>query len=350
MADKRINSHEIARIAGVSRSTVSRVINNINNVKPDTRERVLQIIKDYDYSPDFSAQMLAGKPSNTIGLFVSSNRMFSNKISVEDLLMDFMLARVIEIASEHDYFVLSRIIGDVNDISNQTKIREMFTQRRIDAGIFIGFPNFYSSIEEMVASGYVIGVLDQNIPGRNEPNRIVVNFDDDTMENAVNYLYGLGHRKIATIMGDPRRFNGQQKEQAFFRAMKKLGIVPKKEWIIRGNFNRYLAKLEIEKFLSRNKEMPTAILCANDDMAFGAMKALESFNIKIPDDVSVVGIDDSFLSRYYKPALTSFRVDFDDMLRILTENVIDCIQKPFTEPHRFTISSELIARESSRKI
>ncbi|MHB8062462.1 MAG: LacI family DNA-binding transcriptional regulator [Ruminiclostridium sp.] len=350
MAEKRINSHEIARIAGVSRSTVSRVINNINNVKSDTRERVLQIIKDYDYSPDFSAQMLAGKPSNTIGLFVSSNRIYLNEISVEDLVMDFMLARVIEIASGHDYFVLCRIIADVNDINNHAKIREMFAQRRIDAGIFIGFPNFYSSIEELVALGHVIGIMDQNIPDRDEPNRVIVNFDDDTMAEAVKYIYGLGHRKLAVILGDPRRFNGLQKEQAYYKAMSDLGLEIKKEWIIRGNFNRNLAKLEMEKLLSTHKGLPTAILCANDDMAFGVMRALESFNIKIPEDISVVGIDDSFLSRYSKPALTSFRVDFDNMLRTLTENVIECIQKPFTEPHRSTISSELIVRESCKKI
>ena len=350
MLDKRINSHEVARIAGVSRSTVSRVINNSNTVKPDTREKVLQIIKEYSYSPDFSAQMLAGKPSNTIGLFFASNRC-DNRINAEDLLVNFMLERIIEIASDHDYFVLSRIIRDFNKESNQYKIREMFAQRRIDAGIFIGFPNHFSPIEEIIAMGHVVGIMDQNIPGRNEPNRIIVNFDDMTMENAVNYLYRLGHRKILAVLGDNRRYNGIQKEDAFYRAMRRLGLKLRKEWILRGNFNRICAKAEVEKFLKQeHKEMPTAILCACDDMAYGVMEVLEASGIKVPEDFSLIGIDDSFMSQHTNPALTTFRVNFEDMLRKLTESVITCIQSPFEKTRRFTFESELVVRDSAREI
>lgn len=350
MIDKRVNSHEIARIAGVSRSTVSRVINNSNTVKIGTRDRVLQIIRDYDYSPDFSAQMLAGKPSNTIGLFFASNRN-NNKMNAEDLLVDFMLERIIEIASDHDYFVLARIIRNFNEESSKLKIREMFAQRRIDAGIFIGFPNYFSPIEEMVALGHVVGIMDQNIPGRNEPNRIIVNFDNNTMEDGVDYLYSLGHRKILAVLGDKRRYNGIQKEEAFYRAMKRLDLKRNKEWILRGNFNRMQAHSEMEKFLkSQHKGMPTAVLCACDDMAYGVMEVLDAAGLKIPEDLSVVGIDDSFMSKHSNPALTTFRVNFDEMLRKLTENVIACIQNPFTKPQKFTFGSEIVIRNSCQNM
>lgn len=350
MKEKRINSREIARLAGVSRSTVSRVINNSNTVKPETREHVLRIIKDYAYCPDFSAQMLTGKPSNTIGLFFASNRS-NSQINAEDLLVNFMLERIIEIASDHDYFVLAKIIHDVSKESNHYKIREMFTQRRIDGGIFIGFPNYFSPIEEMVASGYVVGIIDQKIPGRNETNRITVNFDDKTMEDAVDYLYRLGHRKILTVLGDIRRHNGVQKEEAFFNAMKRLGLKIRKEWILRGNFVRLQTKTEMEKFLKlQHKEMPTAVVCACDDMAYGVMEVLEASGYRIPEDISVLGIDDSFMSQYTRPPLTTFRVEFEDMLRTLTENVIACINKPFEEPHRFTFGSKIVIRNSCRSI
>lgn len=350
MQDKRINSHEIARLAGVSRSTVSRVINNCSRVKQETRDHVLQVIREYSYSPDFSAQMLAGKPSNTIGLFFASNRV-NDQINAEDLLVDFMLERIIEIASDHDYFVLTKMIHNINKESNQNKIREMFAQRRIDGGIFIGFPNYFSPIEEIVASGYVVGIMDQNIPGRHEKNRIIVNFDEDTMENAVEYLYKLGHRDIMIVLGDNRRYNGIQKEEAAFRAMNKYNLKIQKDWLLRGYFNRLQAKVEMEKFLSeKHDSMPTAILCACDDMAYGVIDALEEHKIKIPEEISIVGVDDSFMSQYTKPPLTTYRVDFNEMLRELTENVISCIQQPFEEACKLTFGSKIIIRSSCREI
>lgn len=350
MREKRINSEEIARLAGVSRSTVSRVINNCKNVHPKTRERVLKIIGEYSYAPDFSAQMLAGKPSNTIGLFFASNRS-SNQISAEDLLVNFMIERIIEIASDYDYFVLTKMIHDVHSEQNHMKIREMFVQRRIDGGIFVGFPNYYAPIEEMVASNYVVGIMDQNIPGRNETNRIIVNFDDDTMERAVEYLYQLGHRDIMVVLGDHRRFNGVQKEQAFYRAMDRLGLKVRKDWVLRGYFNRNIAYSEMEGFFRyRHSRMPTAVVCACDDMAYGVMDSLYEHGFRIPDDISVLGVDDSFMSRYTKPPLTTFRVDFEAMLKNLTENVIACIQKPFETPSRMTFGSTLVVRGSCRAI
>jgi len=350
MREKRINSEEIARLAGVSRSTVSRVINNCKNVKPKTRERVMKIIEEYSYAPDFSAQMLAGRPSNTIGLFFASNRS-SNQISAEDLLVNFMIERIIEIASDYDYFVLTKMIHDVSLERNHARIKEMFVQRRIDGGIFIGFPNYYAPVEEMVASNYVVGIMDQNIPGRNETNRIVVNFDDETVEKAVEYANQLGHRDILVVLGDHRRYNGMQKEQAFYRAMERLGLEIRRDWILRGYFNRNIAYSEMDNFLRNNNgHMPTAIICACDDMAFGVMDSLEEHGYKIPDDISIIGVDDSFMSQYTNPPLTTFKVDFEAMLRNLTENVIACIQEPFDSPCRITFGSELIVRESCKKI
>ena len=361
MSDKRVNSHEIARIAGVSRSTVSRVINRVDNVKADTRDHVLRIIEEYSYCPDYSAQRLAGKPANTIGLFIAANRSES-RMNAEDLLVDIMMERIIEIASDQDFYVLARIIRDTARDTHQSKIREMFTQRRIDGGIFIGFPNHFALIEELIAQGHVVGILDQCIPGRNEPNRIIVNFDDNTMALAVEFLFSMGHRNFITVLGDPRRYNGTQKESAFRRTMKKLGLQIRKDWVLYGRFERLQAKAEMNRYLQQSEgfgkgadvkyagQRPTAILSCNDDMMFGVMDALEENGLRVPDDYSLVSIDDSYMSRYTSPPLTTFRVDFEDMLRKLTENVIAYIRQPFADHRIFEFPSEIVVRDSCRRL
>jgi LacI family transcriptional regulator len=283
-------------------------------------------------------------------------------MNAEDLLVDIMLERIIEIASDQDFYVLARIIRDTTKDTHQVKIREMFTQRRIDGGIFIGFPNHFALIEELIAEGHVVGILDQCIPGRNEPNRIIVNFDDNTMALAVEYLFSMGHRNFITVLGDSRRYNGAQKESAFRRAMKNLGLQVRKDWILYGRFERLQAKSEMNRFLLQSADSgkkadakhagqrPTAILCCNDDMSFGILDALHENGLRVPDDYSLISIDDSYMSRYTTPPLTTFHVDFEEMLRKLTESVIAFILQPSADHRVFEFPSEIVERESCRRL
>ncbi|MDR2535722.1 MAG: LacI family transcriptional regulator, partial [Treponema sp.] len=151
-----IDATEIARIAGVSRATVSRVINNYAFVKPDTRSRVLAVIEQYAYSPNLSAQILAGKPSNTIGLFLTVMDYTSSKSRLEDTHINFMTERVIHTAMSRGYYVLVYQVGDIAALIEKKKLSDMFIQSRIDAGIFVGFPNQCDVIEELVGRGGVV--------------------------------------------------------------------------------------------------------------------------------------------------------------------------------------------------
>ena len=131
-ANKDINSNEIARLAGVSRSTVSRVINNYPNVPPETREKVMKIIEQYNYFPNISAQVLAGKRAKSIGVFLVARGQFSS-----DILTNLLITSVIEGASDCGYYVVTNIIRDIKDSESIKIVKEMFFQRSIDGGIFI---------------------------------------------------------------------------------------------------------------------------------------------------------------------------------------------------------------------
>src|SRR5690606_4860800 len=174
-------------IAGVSRSTVSRVINNYPNVLQATRDKVMQVIEQYKYSPNFSARIMSGMKTRTIGLFlISPEEVF------HDSLTNSLITGFIESASNQGYYVLTHIIRNTRDSEVLRKVKETFYQQRIDGGVFIGAANHEPLIEELIAEGYVVGIIDQNIKGRNEPNRVISNFGNHQgMKQGVDYLASL---------------------------------------------------------------------------------------------------------------------------------------------------------------
>lgn len=341
-----MNSTQIAQLAGVSRSTVSRVINNYPSVPPETREKVMKVIKEYNYFPDMSAQVLAGKNMRNIGLFIIDKGSVSS-----DPTSNMLIASVIEEASSHDYYVLTNIIRDCKSPKNIERVKTVFYQNRIDAGIFMGADNHEPFIEELIAEGFIIGIVDQDLPGRDEPNRIVYSFDNEEgAEKAIDYLVSLNHRNIGILNGDLRRHAGSARYEGFLKAMKHYGLPIRNEWILQSDFSSTNGYHTMKNFLQRQTELPTAFFAANDSIAFGAIRALNEKHIHVPSDLSIIGIDDHVLSKLYHPPLTTFKADFTSMMQGLTNDVIKTIEHTNKKGIKVTMSSELIVRESCRSL
>jgi len=341
-----MNSTQIAQLAGVSRSTVSRVINNYPSVPPETREKVMKVIKEYNYFPDMSAQVLAGKNMRNIGLFIIDKGSVSS-----DPTSNMLIASVIEEASSHDYYVLTNIIRDCKSPKNIERVKTVFYQNRIDAGIFMGADNHEPFIEELIAEGFIIGIVDQDLPGRDEPNRIVYSFDNEEgAEKAIDYLVSLNHRNIGILNGDLRRHAGSARYEGFLKAMKHHGLPIRNEWILQSDFSSTNGYHTMKNFLQRKTELPTAFFAANDSIAFGAIRALNEKHIHVPSDLSIIGIDDHVLSKLYHPPLTTFKADFTSMMQGLTNDVIKTIEHTNKKGIKVTMSSELIVRESCRSL
>ena len=346
MKRSKINSTQIAELAGVSRSTVSRVINNYPSVPPETREKVMKVIKEYNYVPDMSAQVLAGKNMRNIGLFIIDKGSVSN-----DPTSNKLITSVIEEASLHDYYILTHIIRNSKDPVSVDRVKAVFYQNRIDAGIFMGADNHEPFIEELIAEGFIIGIVDQDLPGRDEPNRIVYSFDNENGAiQAVNYLVTLNHRNIGIINGDLKRHAGSARFEGYLKAMKHLCLPVRKEWILQGDFNSDSGYCSMKNFLKTNAALPTAFFAANDSIAFGAIRALNEKGIKVPEDVSIIGIDDHALSAFFHPPLTTFKVDFRGMMQHLTKDVIKTIEEPNKKSIKMSAGNELIIRESCRSL
>jgi len=347
VSKKNVNSAEIARIAGVSRSTVSRVINNYPDVSEKTRDRVLKTIKMYNYYPNVSAQALAGKKKKTIGLFMITDGQLA-----DDYIANSIMVSVFETASTSGYHVFTGVIRDTHDTDSTKNTKEAFFQRRIDAGIFAGYVNHEPMIEELIAEGFIVGVLDQDLPGRTEPNRIVFNFNSrETARNAVSYLARLGHRRIGIINGDTRQHSGIEKSHGFQEGMEAEGLIPNDRWVTFGEYSEESGYENMKKILANPDLLPTGVCCANDNIAFGAIRAIREGNLRVPEDISVVGIDDHAFSALSKPPLTTFKLDYMELMKAMTLKIISVVQQGKSgEFTKIQFGSELVERESCRKI
>ncbi len=346
MKKSEVNSTEIARLAGVSRSTVSRVINNYSNVPNETRDKVMKVIQQYNYFPNASAQALAGKRSRTIGLFLIDQGHVAG-----DILTNMLIVSVIAHASEHGYYVLTHIIRHTKDTEVIKNVREIFYQRRIDGGIFIGAAIREPFIEELIEEGFTVGIFDQELPEHPEPNRIVSNFNNDSgMKQAVAYLAGLGHTRIGVINGDMKRLSGQTKYEGFLMAMRMCGLEVNPDWVLDGDFNESSGVHAMRTLLGKGGELPTAIIAANDSVAFGAIRELKERGVQVPEDISVIGFDDHALSAKHHPALTTIRVDFSGMLKRMTSCLIARIEDKTPVVREISLDCSLVVRDSCRRI
>jgi len=319
-----IKSEEVAKKAGVSRSTVSKVINHYGDISKETQDKVWKVIKECGYTPNQAARTLAGKSVDTLGLFFMLQRDDSYDVT-EDIIVDRMLASVVDAAAKMGFLTLTMIIRNHDELA-LTEIRDVFMQGRINGGIFLGCRDNEPLVEELIQKGFIIGLIDYPPPEEQEENRVIVNFEEQCASRAVDYLVKLGHRKIMGIHGDQFRFDGRNKKHFFLEAMKRHKLEIRDNWNLQASFYLGVSEKVIKEFLDSGAELPTAIFCANDHIAFGTIQALQKEGIRIPEDISVIAVDDAYMSRYMRPALTTFRVDFSAMLSMLTGAVILRIQ------------------------
>ncbi|MGH4139356.1 LacI family DNA-binding transcriptional regulator [Clostridium sp.] len=344
-----MNSIDIANIAGVSRSTVSRVINNYTNVPEETRKRIQQIIKENNYVPHASARMLAGAKNRVIGLFIIDMKADSGgkQVTASSYFSPF-LGSVIDNASKLGYNVLVSIVSKQKDYK---KVKETFYNKTISGGIFIGEKNGESEIKDIIRSGYRVALLDQSVKLDEEvySKCIIVNADNYYgAYKATNYLIELGHSKIAHIIGISENLSGIERLDAYKEALTDAGIPIKNNLIVKGDFTINGGYNATKKML--RKEIPTAIFCGNDNMAIGALNAIKETNLRVPEDISIVGFDDIEVARYISPSLTTVKMDLLEMASIATNTLITSIENDSNFSANYTLPIDLVKRNSCKTL
>ena len=343
---KRINSTEIAKLAGVSRSTVSRVINNYPNVPEATREHVMRIIRENHYYPQLSGKMLTGKRSKTIGLFwVRDSSSIAN-----DSLSSMYFMHIIDEATFRNYMILSCIVRNLTDPENVQFVRRTFNEGRIDAGIFVGMDLDTPVITELLDAGEVVGTFDYTDPAHH-PTLISANFEKNIGGKLAEYLCGLGHRKIAVVSGDMHKLTCIDRKESLIAALGSMGITVPDKWNrdagITQNDGYLSAKAMLEATMD---DLPTVICANNDCAAFGVYQALNELGIGIGTEVSVVGIDGHPHNKFAYPALTSVEFDFRKMFSTLVDRVIDLLETGETDQNEFYMEGKLVIRDSVKDL
>jgi LacI family transcriptional regulator len=344
-----MNSIDIAKIAGVSRSTVSRVINNYENVPEETRKRIQQIIEENNYVPHASARMLAGVKNRIIGLFIIDMKVDSDgkQVTASSYFSPFTGA-VIENASKMGYNVLVSIVSKQKEYK---KIKDIFYNKTIAGGIFIGEKNGESEIKDIINSGFKVALIDQAVKSDEEVYKkcIIVNADSyGGAYKATNYLIDLGHLKIAHIVGVSEHLSSIERLEGYKKALTDAGITIKNSLIVKSNFTISGGYNATKKLLQ--KEIPTAIFCGNDNMAIGAIQAIKEADLKVPEDISIVGFDDIEVAMYLNPPLTTVRMALMEMASVATNSLISSIENDSNFSANYTVPIDLIERNSCKTL
>lgn len=318
----KITSEEIAKLANVSRSTVSRVINNYTNVPEDTRKKVMAVIEEYGYEPNSFARVLAGKAKQEIALYISDCDAVKKRWKgIESPYFMRLIAELVSQGKEYGYLISVFVVSQVWDFA---KIENMYMNREICGGIFVGFEFQMEAVNQLINAGFNMVVID---PG---PNMIqkdnVSGIYSQNLEAgymATRYLLDRGHKKIAHLCGDDR-LSSRERIAGYKKAMAEAGI-PEKEFLIEpGDFNREKAIRASEKLL---QHPITAIYAANDLMAIIAMRTADNMNKKVPEDIMIVGCDYNMTYEDLGYHLTTVEISVRDIARTAVRAVIGMEKK-----------------------
>lgn len=332
-----VTLEEVARVAGVSRSTVSRVINEQPSVRPETRERVWQAIHECGYRPDPVARSLVTRRTQIIGVVIPE--------AVAQLFADpffpLLLRGATETCNAQHYQLILALFDD------PSKERDLY-ERVLRNGYVDGVVVASASLADPLISH----LEEDGIPfvsvGRH-PSKDVHFVDADNVSGAhmaVEHLIRLGHRRIATICGRLDMAAGKDRLRGYRQALEAHRIPVQNELIVEGDFSEASGMAAMPPLLSAS---PSAVFSASDTMAIGALKALRRAGLRVPEDIALVGFDDIPVASVVEPALTTVRQPIERLGSMAVEVLLGLLRDApdvRAPTHKIILPAELIVRES----
>lgn len=333
MTPTRPTIRDVARQAGVSHQTVSRVINGSEDVLPETRAVVEAAIEELGYRPSAIARSMARGLTHTLAI-ISPN------------LTDYTFASVIEGAEvearQHDYFVLSSSALDVQAF--QGLVDELVGHRRVD-GLIVINPYADERYQFLPKDFPVVFVGARS----HDENVCSISLDDEKVAyEATQHLISLGHMRIALVTGPMEEDCSQDRLEGFQHALKETGISFDPSLVFEGDWSATSGSEALVDFVKKGN-LPTAVFAQNDRMAMGVLRAARDASIKVPDQLSVIGVDDMPLSSYFDPPLTTMRQDMPLIGQEASRMLIDIIQNKTVEQTVLKLPAQLVIRQSTAK-
>lgn len=336
------NRREVAKLAGVSEATVSRVLNGIGPMKETTRDRVMEAAKQLNYELNAVASSFARGKSGNLGVVmphVPKVHLFSTYYFSE------ILGGIGEAVHAKGYGLLL-LFRDPTQVYDYVSL---FRTQRVDACIVLGASAIDSEsegIHRLATTNLPFCVMDQRF--ENPAVSIVAADHEQGSYNAVKYLIDSGHRRIGFLNGSPQYSNSGDRMTGYLRALRESGIEPDTTLLYEGNYSRKSGTLAANPIFANLNKLD-ALFVANDRMAIGLMQGLRTMGCQLPSELKIIAYDDSDAASFTEPTLTTVKVPFYEMGRLAAERLITRFTVKDTHAMVFQekLQTKLIIRKSS---
>ena len=330
---------DVAIAAGVSKATVSRVLNgNYTYIREETRLRVLKAISDLGYRPSIVARSLTYQRTNTVGLLISD---------VGNPYYPDVIHGVEDVAFQNNYQVF---LGNTNyDMQRGMGLIQSFIDRRVDGVLIMSSSMSNNWLQKLIQNDIPAVVVDWDINGLSgKLGCIYVDFKPG-LQSAAEYLVKIGHRRFAHISGPLFLQTSKIRQFYFIEALNNLGINPQDIICIQGNLNIDGGYIAMENIININNP-PTAIFAANDLSALGAIKAARQYGLNVPNHISIIGLDDIWLANQNDPPLTTIALPKYEIGLKAMNILLELINIPSSESSILKVDhveSKLIIRKTT---
>ncbi len=329
-----MNLEQIAKLSGVSRSTVSRVINNDPDVSEATRDKVMQVVERVNYTPNATARGLAAGQTHVLGLVIP--------MGVSALFTDpyfpILIQGVSSACNAREYSVMLWLAEPEYE---RRQMRQIMYSGLID-GVIVSSMLLNDSLVQALSDGDLPFML----VGRHPTDTRASYVDADNISGAreaTTHLLRLGHTRVATITGPQNMIAGVDRLTGYLAALHDRGVASGSALIAEGDFTEAGGYRAMQQLLLRR---PDAVFVASDMMAIGAMRAMREAGLRVPEDVAVVGFDDLPQSARTEPPLTTVRQPIYRLGATTVDSLLDLIDYPDSSPRRIVLSTELVVRAS----
>jgi DNA-binding LacI/PurR family transcriptional regulator len=321
---------DVARLAGVSSQTVSRVSNGQANVDEATRARVLEAMQTLGYRPNGAARALKSGRFHTVGVIMTTLQTLGNIRTLDAIATEAVRA---------DYSVLLMPIADPT-LGRVSGAYRRLTAQAVDGAVIVLEAHFLDRAEFALPMGVPVVVIDSGAG----PGYTVVDTDQALgARQATEHLLSLGHRQVWHIAGPEMSFSAAHRAESWDETLRRAGITPppllRGDWTSQSGYQHGLT-------LARRDDV-TAIFAANDQMALGALRALHELGRAVPGDVSVVGFDDMDEAASLWPPLTTVRQDFATVGSLSIQKLLAKVSDPTKAPDTTVVPTDLIIRQST---
>lgn len=327
----RITIKDVAREAGVSIASVSNALNDVDVLKPETKQHILDVAERLHYIPDINGRGLKSGKTKVIGLFVAS---------IEGSYYGAVAESIFWECQKHGYELTVHI-------SHQNKnMMKKILGKRVDGAIILNNRIEQDDVEALIDAEIPTVFLDREVQADAMGCVLFDSYNAGVM--AAKYLLEKGFTKIGYIMGIVKSYDDERRYAGFKDTIEAAGLKLKDDYIWNGSFEREKSYEATKKFLERNVGLPEAVFAANDWNAIGCMEAMQEVGIRFPEDISIIGCDDIELGKWFKPTLTTIRTEYKKQ----GLNAIQKLLKMINGEEKGSIirmQGEIIERESVRK-